>query len=378
MKGRIMIGLTQLVTMLDKIRGWALAREVLGRHLNFISLCLFGLIFTLSTPALAADPLFGQDAPIKLRIEAPMAKIVRHAKRRTDPMLGRLSLETPYSETHAITVAARGKSRRTLGFCKFPPLRVKFPQKPASHSFFKGQKSLKLVTHCQKSTKFQTYMLSEYTAYRMLNVLTPQSLKVRLAYIEYVDSESGKHYATRYGFFIEDGDDAARRNGLKELDLGNITRAQLDPQSAARGALFGYMIGNLDFSMINGPAGSECCHNGKLFGRGKTASQSLIFIPYDFDQTGFVNASYATPPPNLKVRNVRERVYRGYCEHNAHIRQQAENFKRTKSEILAVLNTITTWPETQRQTARKYLNAFYTTLENPETFERKIIGKCRK
>jgi len=341
-------------------------------------LAVWLMLMLVSSPAMANDPLFAQDSPIKLRIDAPFSKIIRSAKRSKTPFPAQISLSSPQAETQAITLAARGKSRRTLGYCKFPPLRVKFPQKPAAGSFFKGQKSLKLVTHCQKSSKFQGYNLTEYMAYRILNSLSPQSLKVRLAEIEYVDSETGKLQASRYGFFIEDGDDAARRNGLKELDVGNISRNQLDPVSAARSALFGYMVGNLDFSMTNGPPGSECCHNGKLFGPSKTASQSLIYVPYDFDQTGLVNARYATPPSNVKVNSVRDRVYRGYCQHNEHVRQQVPNFIRAKQNILNLVNTVSAMPEGQKKSAQKYLQSFYNIIEDPQSFERKILRKCRK
>ncbi len=60
--------------------------------------------------------------------------------------------------------------------------------------------------------------------------------------------------ASRWGFFIEDLDDAARRNGLVEAEVGDrILSSQLDPRRAARMALFEYMIGNLDWSMRAAP-----------------------------------------------------------------------------------------------------------------------------
>ncbi len=36
-------------------------------------------------------------------------------------------------------------------------------------------------------------------------------------------------------------------------------------------------------------------------------------VPYDFDSSGLVNAHYAAPPEGLRVRNIRQRLYRGFC-----------------------------------------------------------------
>ena len=107
-------------------------------------------------------------------------------------------------------------------------------------------------------------MLLEYSAYRLYNLLTPQSFRARLANIDYVD-DSGKPVVSRVGFFIEDFDDVARRNGMvKPQTPDRIPAAQLEPRGSARFAVFSYMIGNLDWSMRAGPAGEGCCHNGRL------------------------------------------------------------------------------------------------------------------
>ena len=342
--------------------------------LYLISLiCLCGY----SPIANAADPLFADDSTIKIRIEAPFKQLIRKSKKSMDPYEAQLTLESPRAETHNITLAARGKSRRTLGICKFPPLRVKFTDKPAPASLFEGQKSLKLVSHCKSQSKYQQYNLLEYNIYKMYNVVTPQSLRVRLAHIDYVDSNSGKTYATQYGFFIEDMDDAAKRNGMKELDIPSIQRSQLDSQAAARGALFNYMVGNLDFSMTKGPPGSDCCHNGKLMGASKTSVGNIVYVPYDFDQTGFVDAEYsATPPKNFKIKTVRTRLYRGYCDHNAAVSSEAGNFLRNKDRIKAVVANNSLLKDKLKKSNLKYLDDFFQTLSDPQKMDNKVLKKC--
>jgi hypothetical protein len=340
---------------------------------------IVGLSLWLGSPlAHAGDPLFADETVIKIRIESPITKLVRQAKRSTDPFEAQMILEGAQTEVHHITLAARGKSRRTEGFCKFPPLRVKFKDKPSQVSFFKGQKSLKLVTHCKSRANYHHYNFREYSVYKLYNKLTPQSLNVRLAHIDYVDTDSGKIYATRYGFFIEDMDDAAERNGMKELDVPKISRSQLNAQAAARASLFNYMVGNLDFSMTRGAPGSDCCHNGKLMGATKSSTDGLIYVPYDFDQTGLVDAPYATPPDSLKVRSVRSRVYRGYCDHNSAVMSEAQNILQKKDRLKAVIASLPLLEDKSKQTSLSYLDGFFETLSDPKDMERKILNKCRK
>ena len=132
----------------------------------------------------------------------------------------------------------RSTTRRRRDVCAFPPLRVEFAEKPGKSSLFRGQKRLKLVTYCQRTANFQNYVLLEYAAYRLYNALTPESFKARLARIDYT-GEDGKLLINRVGFFIEDVDDVARRNGQERLrGVHQISASQLDPAAAARYAVF--------------------------------------------------------------------------------------------------------------------------------------------
>jgi len=364
MMGRIHIGVFR--AMLTALAVWALTAIVINQAANA------------QTASAKKDPLFASDDIIKIRIDAPFSTLVRRSKKSTTPYPARLTLEGATPESHAITLAARGKSRRTRGYCKFPPLRVKFTDKPAKTSFFKGQKSLKLVTHCNKGSQYQNVNALEYSIYKMYNVLTPQSLDVRMAQIDYVNTKNGEIYATRYGFFIEDMDDAAKRNGMKELDLPKISGAQLDPAAAARASLFNYMVSNLDFSMTKGPEGSDCCHNGKLMGATKTSTRGLVYVPYDFDQTGFVNAPYATTPDGIKAKSVRTRIYRGYCAHTPAVKAQVASFLQNKDRITRVIYDVSVLDDPSRASAATYLNAFFETLQDPKKMQRNLFNKCRK
>lgn len=332
-----------------------------------------------SAVAHAAAPLFADESVIKIRIDAPFKKLLRTSAKSTDPYEAQITLEDAQAETHNITLAARGNSRRTLDICKFPPLRVRFKEKPEGASFFKGQKSLKLVTHCSGKKKYQQYNFLEYSVYKIYNELTPQSLNVRLAQIDYVDSDNGKIYTTRYGFFIEDMDDAAKRNGMKELDLPSIKLSQLDQNTAARVALFNFMVGNIDFAMTKGPTGVGCCHNGKLMAATKGATENLIYVPYDFDQTGLVDTEYSAPPaPKFRIRTTRFRVYLGFCRFNEAVVSEAKYFLREKENIKAAVSNVSLMDEKSQKSTLTYLDDFFEILSDPIKMDRKILKACTK
>lgn len=322
-------------------------------------------------------PLFADDEMISLTITAPMNTLVRRAERSTEPHNATLTINGAAAETHEIFLSARGNSRRRQEVCNFPPLRIEFKEKPEDASYFDGQKRLKLVTHCKRSARFQQYYLLEYTAYRLLNVASPLSLKVRLAEIDYVEEESGKSMIKRYGFLIEDTDDAAKRNGQKEIDLPDIDMSQLDPVHAGRYAVLQYMIGNLDWSMHSGPDGKDCCHNTKLIGADKSAINGLVPIAYDFDYSGLVDAPYAIPPDSVKVRSVRTRRYRGFCAHNTQALAAIANIRADREAYFAVIDTTQGLEKNTRKSARRFLEDFFKDIETDGSAQKELLKYCR-
>jgi hypothetical protein len=333
----------------------------------------------LATPAAAQrapHPLFADQAIIRLTLRAPFRDIIRTAEGSETPRDATLVLEGSRAETHAIRLSPRGISRRRQETCVFPPLRIEFRERPAAGSFFTGQRRLKLVTHCRPAQTFNNFTLLEYAAYRMLNAITPLSLRVRLARIDYVEEGSDRPLITRLGFLIEDTDDAARRNGLTEIELRErVQVARLDPAAAGRTAVFQYMLGNLDWAMNAGPAGDTCCHNSKLFGQAQAAS-GFIPVPYDFDYSGLVNAPYAVPPAQVPVRSVRTRRYRGFCSHNAHAHVAAAEFLRARGAIMAALAEVPELEASARRGAEAYLERFFADIATPQAVEQNLLRTC--
>jgi hypothetical protein len=334
-------------------------------------------LLVMAGPSLAAappKPLFAAREPIRLTLSGPFGSIAAERPGVERPHPGTLTLQSPAPETLAITLSARGISRRREENCTFPPLRIEFTGKPAEASLFSGQRRLKLVTHCRPAVSFQQHVLLEYAAYRLYGRLTPASFNVRLATIDYADRQ-GRPITSRLGFFIEDVDDVARRNGLRELETEQeVAISRLSAPDAARFALFQVLIGNFDWSMRAARAGEPCCHNSRLIGAPGHARE-LVPVPYDFDQAGFVGAPYAMRPSDVEAATVGERRYRGFCVHNAAAQAVAAEVTAGRPSLFAELDAVPQLEDRTRRRALAYVGDFLDRIDGPDEVAR-LLRTC--
>jgi len=320
--------------------------------------------------------LFEDNSEMQVTLSGPWRRIKRNIEE--DALYpAKLSYTNSNGEQQTIDVevAPRGVTRR-FRVCDFPPLKVHFDKGQTKGTEFRGNGSLKLVTYCDTSSKYEQYYTKEYLAYRIYNLVTGLSFRVRPMMVQYRDSESGKGTLTRFSFMIEDLDEVAERNELEKLSIAQISHKHLDAAEISKFSLFQFLIGNLDWSAFDGPGDEDCCHNSKLIGK-DNESIPKYGIPYDFDSSGLVDAHYALPPDGLGVRSVRQRVYRGFCFANDQLPQTVVLFNEKKPEILALFENNPHLNDKTRKKTTRYIEDFYKIINDPKQFERQISGKCR-
>ena len=350
--------------------------------INAWRIAVAALAWLLAPPALAQSRLFTDDTPLEIVITAPFRDLVRTAPKAPQPYPANLTVSEASAAAHSfpLQVQARGVSRRTLGFCQFPPLFLDFDKAATRETVFRGQGKLKLVTYCRDRDDYEQRILIEALAYRLYNVLTPQSFRVRLARVTY-RADAKDPGVTRYGYLIEDIQDVARRTERRELKLATrqITPAQLDASAAARVALFEYMISNVDFDFVASAPGRDCCHNIRLIGAKDAASalSGAVPVPYDFDHSGLVDAPYAVPQEALKLRSVTQRLYRGYCLTNAEIAPLIAAFRSGRVELMALISREPRLTEASRTKTAKFVDSFYEVIADPARVESQILKRCR-
>lgn len=320
--------------------------------------------------------LFEDDSRLVITLKGPWRTITRRSDTE-EKFDGELSYVDANGQRQrfSIGVTTRGLTRRDR-VCDFPPLKLWFDKDLTKGTEFRGQSSLKMVTHCKKSNAYSQYYVREYLAYRIYNLITPYSFRVRPLMVTYTDSERDGKPQEYFGFLIEDVDDVAERNGLKELEIPEIPAVLLDPAEISNYALFQYMISNLDWSATGGPDPVECCHNTKLIGSDPD-EPPIYAIPYDLDSSGLVNAHYAAPPDILKVRSIRQRLYRGFCFHNDALPAALQRFVAQKQAIFDLFENDDLLTNQGKQDTVNFLNGFYEKLEEPGGINEWLVDKCR-
>jgi hypothetical protein len=268
----------------------------------------------------------------------------------------------------SLEVRTRGNFRLRRTTCAFPNLRLDFvPGSNVEHTVFAGQEHLKLVGHCRDSGEYEQNTLEEYLIYRLYNLISDESFRVRLARVTYRDIGGSRDPLTRYAFLMEDADRLAERFGGVQTEVQNAHPLELDARSSARVELFQYMIGNTDFSIINS-------HNVAIIAMPDRTYHS---IPYDFDYSGLVEAPYAAPAAILGTSSVRERVYRGFCRPGLDPAAVFEPFLANRDAFSRILRQEPALEPKRAERAIRYLEEFFRSIESPRARQTLIERHCR-
>lgn len=329
---------------------------------------LAGLLLSAVSIQASATPLFEESTVLDIELIGPLDELQsdRYGK---DKMSFTLHSE---GNEQKIDVRLRGNSRRRV--CSFPPLRLSFSKKEGAGTVFDKQKHLKLVTHCRQSDQAQQSLLKEYMAYRIFNLLSEKSYRVRLLRITYSDTDPnpGEKELQRYGYVIESDKELAERIGATRVYPVGITRGSLDARQAALVYIFHYLIGNTDWSLVKADTDTHCCHNGALL----DIDSRLFLVPYDFDLSGLVNAYYAQPDPSLRISSVRKRMYRGYCLPTGELSSALQTIMEREADIATLPFNTPGVGEKEMKTASKYLEAFFKSVKNIEKTASKFESRC--
>ena len=264
-----------------------------------------------------------------------------------------------------IRVRTRGIFR--LENCRFPPMRVDVPRTRVGGTIFDGQNGLKLVSHCRDRDDDEQDVLKEYLVYRTFNLLTDESFRVRLARVTYADGEDDDDPVVRYAFFIEDAEAMAERLGGTYLEVAQTSPRNFGAEEAARVSVFEYMVGNTDWSMVQ-------FHNAEVV---QNSRGVYVPVPYDFDWTGFVSAPYARPNERLGLRNVRQRIYRGFCRPNLDYSKIYDQFRAIRSDLEALYTSQEGLDEDNVKEAVEYIDGFYEDIETMERADDRLMDDCR-
>jgi len=244
----------------------------------------------------------------------------------------------------------RGRFRRRN--CSMPPLKLHFDKAGLRQMGLNKHNDYKLVTHCTDDAGGQDAILREKLAYELYQTIAPEaSFRTRLLRVTYVDIRT-QATTTSLAILIEDNDELkGRMNGKFCKDCFSLPAQQIS--NAAQVALFQYMIGNTDYSFVMG-------RNMKLV---ENYPGNYTAVPYDFDFSGLVDASYATPNVNIGQQSIKERVWHWEYTTNPDLSSAKQQFLAKQNQLLAQVENFPNLSSRSRKEISKYLQGFFRDLQ---------------
>lgn len=309
--------------------------------------------------------LFSTDETLEIMLKTDLKQLLKY-KKEGEYQEGEI---TVLDKSYPIRLKARGNYRREN--CSFPPITLNFSKTEFEDESFKQLEKLKLVNACKMQINYEQYILREYMIYKTFNLMTDKSFKVRLLKIDYVDSKEKIKTVTRYGFVIEDQYMMADRlDGIIVKKTG-IRDQSTNKEQIVLVSIFNFMMGNTDWQVPR-------LHNLKLLKLNEISETTPYVIPYDFDYTGMVDASYAIPAPVLGIESVRQRLYFGKCYTETDIKIAVDKFLNKKEAIYELYQNFELFNKNSTNSSVNYLDSFYKIIEEEKQWKHYFINNCKE
>ncbi len=351
------------------------------REILIIAGALFLISSMLNAQASESDPavdtlqlmyeeLFNREEPLKLTLKSDF-KTIRKSRTKDFYIPGDMTcyLDDSLQVVCPVRLKARGIYRRKN--CAMPPMWLNIRNSGIETEELSGIRRIKMVNICRSGGHYSDYLLREYLVYKIYNLVTPYSFRVRLIDLKMIDTGKEDRETQGWAFLIEPDEMMARRLQAWEIISDELAMRTVNQEAMDILAMFQYMIGNPDFSVTGR-------HNLKILDTGTTGDASdYIPVPYDFDFTGFVNAIYATPNAKYELGSVKERVFVGPCRDRVSYEKAIAVLEAVRDEFESHIWFLDYLSEEERFDMIGYIESFFATAENERFIDREISSTCK-
>ncbi len=311
---------------------------------------------------------FTDESILHVTISTDIKKLLAEKKSLKDVEAGiSYKLADSIEIKEMIRIRPRGNFRRE--HCYLSSLMLVFNSNPSNKLAF--LKSMKLVAPCGKTSSDEQFLLKEYLTYKIYNLLTELSFRVRLLRVTYVDLRKDVNPFTQYAFLLEDTDAVAKRNDSRQKKVTRYSGAGLHSYQSTLMCMYQYMIGNTDWSIPN-------YHNVKLVVPRADSNSLPLPVPYDFDMTGFVNPPYAGTSPIFNIEKVTDRLYRGFPVTMKETETVVDLFLQKEKEILGSIYSFNLLNRRSKHDMAYFLHDFFAQLKNKASVKSIFITNARR
>ena len=309
--------------------------------------------------------LFGSDDILNVSLQFDLTTFLKK-NLKTGSLDGIIAFALSETDTIDRKVKIKHRGNYRYRTCGFPPIQLTFKNPVNAYADTGKIKKIKLVTHCQQGKAYDDFVLREYLVYKLFSVLTDTSFRVRLLRIEYIDTHKERKPIQQYGFFIEPLEIMALRSNSSIVKVTHLTQKNIVPALMDRVAIFNYMVAQWDWSVPG-------LHNISVIVPSNYAGTGLgVAVPYDFDLTGLVNASYGFPDPATGLQSNRDRKFTGICRSREEFARALEEYKNLKEAFYSVINDFPLLEQRSKKDITDFLDQFFNQLDNQRNVERLI------
>lgn len=341
---------------------------------SMLALATLAATLAATTPQpLAAQRLFRSTDPVEITLTTTLKQLVKNrdsTNLQPHPAMMTFKDSAGKQVNIPVTLRARGHFRRQARNCDFPPIRWDAKRDDVNNTLFQGLTRLKITTSCKPgNADYEQYIIGEYAAYRMYQVISPLHFRSRLAHITYKDTAKSTPDVVSWAFFIENDGEMARQNKMKVFEQKGALWDDVETKQVMTTTLFEYMVGNTDVSVSG-------LHNIVLLRDSLTLN--LNTVAYDFDWSGLVNPRYAFPDGRLKIKRVTERLHRGPCKPLAEWKPIFAHFQSKKGAIDSIYASLPQMTPNRLKTSKEYLDEFWKTIADDRRAKYDIVEECQK
>lgn len=334
----------------------------------FLPLCFYLSCITVSAVSQEDISLFDSlynQKNIKISLTYPFDSLYSSNQEEINALI---SIETEQGylmKDVKMTLNLRGKFRRMK--CSMPPLMLNFKKSTLRDIHVSPIDEIKLVTHCLPNQEGQENLKEERMCYQLYEVVAPNAYRTIWLTVNYHNALRPGDSILSSGFLLEPDQVISSRLGLTERKLFNIAEDSLEFESYSLAAAFNFMIGNRDWSII-------MSRNAKLFFN--TTTNKYVVIPYDFDYSNIVGASYRRETRPATMLHQYDRLYEGeYFSNRAG--DILISFAALKPILLNSVNTASNpMQENERKSIYKYLDTWFKNIEKSKPEELKYGMIC--
>lgn len=331
-----------------------------------------GLLFSFPVFSQQVDKVkfFQEESIVEATLEMDIRDLLaKKQKERFLPAMLTMNFADGSKVSQKIEASVRGNFRRET--CYMPGLKLNF--RKDSTGPLARFKELKLSNGCNTGEEAGQLVIKEYLVYKIYNLLTDMSLRVRLMKMNFKDVAGKRKPYTQFAFMIEDVDDMAKRNGMVEIEGVPYNTELTNRNQMTLVTLFEYLIGNTDWSVPS-------YHNIKLIGPKDNNNVRPYVVAYDFDICGFVDPPYATIDEQLQsqISTVRERLNRGFPRTMEELKEVIKIFNDKKEPIMNLVKSNEYLTPKVKASTVSYIEDFYKIINDDRDVKRIFVEGGRQ